>query len=311
MPDPLVWLPFDPAELDEAGGAPAGLRYEVVDATGQVPDSVADVRFYVPPYSVGPEVTAAMERMTALEVVQTLTAGVDNIAHAVPDGVTLCRGEGIHDTSTAELALTLTLAGLRGVPHAVRAADRREWAPQWWPALADKRVLLLGHGAIGRAIERRLEPFEVDVVRVARTARGGDRSVHALDDLPDLLPTADVVVLVVPLTDATRGLVDADFLARMKDGALLVNVARGAVVVTDDLLAVLRTGRVTAALDVVDPEPLPADHPLWEAPGLLLTPHVGGASSAMWPRARRVVRAQLERYAQGEPLAGVVPPDGP
>ena len=300
MSDPLVWLPFEPSLL---GDPPAGLRYETVDPSGDVPDSVGDVAFYVTPYSVGPEVAGVIGRMGALQVVQTLTAGVDNLRGAVPDGVRLCNGRGIHDTSAAELALTLVLASLRGVPEFVRAHDARSWEPQWRPALADRHVLLVGYGAIGQAIEARLAPFEVSVARVARTARDG---VHALADLPDLLPDADVVVLIVPLTDETRGLVDADFLARMKDHALLVNLARGPVVVTDDLVAALHTGRVTAALDVVDPEPLPADSPLWEAPGLLLSPHVGGMSSAMWPRAHGLVRDQLHRFAAGEPLWNVM-----
>lgn len=296
MSDRLVWLPFDPADLGEV---PDGLRYERVDPTEGVPDSVEDVRFYVPPYSVGPRVSEVMARMPRLEVVQTLTAGVDNVRGAVPAGVTLCNGRGIHETSTAELALTLTLASLRGIPGFVRDQDARAWRPAWRPALADRRVLLVGYGAIGAAVEARLAPFEVDVVRVARSAREG---VHSVEDLPSLLPGADVVILLVPLTDATRGLVDAGFLARMKDGALLVNVSRGAVVVTDDLVAALASGRITAAVDVADPEPLPPQSPLWDVPGLLVSPHVGGASSAMWPRAHRLVRAQLGRYAAGEPL---------
>jgi phosphoglycerate dehydrogenase-like enzyme len=164
-------------------------------------------------------------------------------------------------------------------------------------------VLLVGYGAIGEAIEARLRPFEVEVVRVARRGRDG---VHPIAELPRLLPDADVVILIVPLTAETRGLVDADFLARMKDGALLVNVARGPVVDTDALLAELTSGRLSAAVDVTDPEPLPADHPLWDAPNLLVSPHVGGASSAMWPRAHRLVRDQLHRFADGEPLANVM-----
>lgn len=296
MSDRLVWLPFDPAEL---GDPPEGLRYEVVDPTRDVPDSVEDVRFYVPPYQMGPAIGDVLPRMRSLEVVQLLSAGVDNVRSRVPEGVALCNGRGIHDTSTAELTLALVLASLRGIPDFVRAQDRHEWTPGWRPALADRRVLLVGHGAIGEAIERRLLPFEVDVVRVARTAREG---VHPIEDLPALLPDADVVILVVPLTDATRGLVDADFLGRMKDGALLVNVARGGVVVTDDLVAALHSGRIRAAVDVAETEPLPADSPLWDAPGLLVSPHVGGASSAMWPRAHRLVRDQLHRYAAGEPL---------
>ena len=301
---PLVWLPFEPSELALDGQSPpAGLRYEVVDPTRDVPGSVGDVEVYVPPYLVDGRISDVLPRMTSLRYVQTLTAGVDNIRPHIPDGVTLCSGRGIHDASTAELAMTLILSSLRGIPEHVRHQDQHLWRPGWYPALADKRVLLIGYGAVGEAIERRLLPFEVEVVPVARTAREG---VHALADLPELLPHADVVVLVVPLTDETRGLVDAGFLGRMKDGALLVNVARGPVVVTADLVAALQSGRITAAVDVVDPEPLPSDSPLWGAPGLLISPHVGGASSAMWPRAHRLVRDQLRRIAAGEQPVNVV-----
>lgn len=300
MSEPLVWLPFEPSLL---GDVPAGLRYEVVDPTVEVPDSVADVQFYVPPYVMGPAVGDVLDTMSSLQVLQMLSAGVDNVRSRVPAGVTLCNGRGIHDTSTAELTLALILASLRDVPGFVRDQDAGRWRTRWRPALADKRVLLVGYGAIGQAIESRLLAFETEVVRVARTARDG---VHALDELPDLLPTADVVVLIVPLTDETRGLVDAAFLSRMRERALLVNMARGAVVVTDDLIAALQAGRVRAALDVVDVEPLPEDSPLWSTPGLLISPHVGGASSAMWPRAYRLVREQLTRFAAGEPLWNVM-----
>ena len=303
MSDRLVWLPFDPELL---GDPPQEFRYDVVDATQHVPDTVDEVRFYVPPYQVGARVAEVLPRMTSLEVVQTLTAGVDNLRSEVPDGVVLCNGRGIHDSSTAELALTLILASLRGIPDFVRAQGRHEWAPGWRPALADKRVLLVGYGAIGAAIEARLLPFETEVVRVARHARDG---VHAIDELPQLLTEADVVVLVVPLTEETRGLVDAGFLAAMKPGALLVNVARGAVVDTPALIDALDANRIHAALDVTDVEPLPEDHALWDAPNLLISPHVGGASSAMWPRAHRLVRDQLHRYARGEPLVNVMSGD--
>lgn len=300
MTAPLVWLPFDP---DLLADPPPGLRYEVVDPTEHVPDSVGEVELYVTPYQMTPAVADVLPRMTGLKVVQTLSAGVDNIRPAIPDGVLLCNGRGIHDTSTAELTLTLVLASLRGIPRFVRAQDRHSWEGGWQPSLADRRVLLIGYGAVGEAIEARLLPFEVEVTRVARTARDG---VHAFGELPALLPDADVVILIVPLTDETRGLVDAGFLSRMKDGALLVNVARGPVVDTRALLAELGTGRLSAAVDVVDPEPLPADSPLWDAPNLLISPHVGGMSSAMWPRAHRLVRDQLHRYASGEPLWNIM-----
>jgi phosphoglycerate dehydrogenase-like enzyme len=303
MSAPLVWLPFEPAEL---GDPPGQLRYEVVDPSERVPDSVSEVEVYVAPYVWDVGAVEVLREMSSVRLVQTLTAGVEHIRRHVPEGVLLCNGRGIHDTSAAELAVTLVLSSLRGIPDFVRRQDRREWRYEWRPALADKRVLIVGHGAIGEAVERRLLPFETEVVRVARTARDG---VHGIDELPGLLPSADVVVLVVPLTDETRGLVDADFLARMKDGALLVNIARGAVVVESDLAAALESGRVTAALDVTDTEPLPDDSPLWRAPGLLVTPHVGGASSAMWPRAHRLVRDQLHRWVAGEKPVNIMTGD--
>jgi phosphoglycerate dehydrogenase-like enzyme len=239
-------------------------------------------------------------------VVQTLTAGVEHVRHYVPDGVQLCNGRGIHDTSTAELAVGLVVASLRGIPEFVRAQERAEWAPERRESLADKQVLIVGYGQIGQAIEARVRPFEAEVVRVARSARDG---VHAIEDLPDLLPEADVVVLIVPGTTETTRLFDAAMLARMKDGALLVNLSRGSVVDTDALLAELQARRLHAALDVVDPEPLPEDHPLWQAPQLLLVPHVGGNSTAMQPRADKLVRGQLHRFAAGEPLANVMSGD--
>lgn len=304
MSERLVWLPYDPAELGEL---PEGLRYEQVDPDAdEVPDSLDEVAFVVMHYRFSDRDGELLARMPGLEVLQTQTAGVEHVRPYLPEGVTLCNGRGIHDTSTAELALTLTLASLRGVPEFVRAQDRGRWEPERRESLADKTVLILGYGQIGAAIEERVRAFEAEVVRVARSARDG---VHPISDLPSLLPDADVVIVVVPGTSETVGLLDADMLATMRDGALLVNVARGPVVDTDALLAELTSGRLRAALDVTEPEPLPEGHPLWDAPGLLLTPHVGGASSAMHPRARRLVREQLERYAAGEDLANVVTGD--
>jgi phosphoglycerate dehydrogenase-like enzyme len=299
----LVWLPFDPSEL---GDPPATFTYEVVPSLDEVPASVGEVEIFVPPYSVGPEVREVIPRMSSLRLVQTLTAGVDNLRDVVPDGVQLCNGRGIHDASTSELVLTLVLSSLRGIPEFVRAQDRREWTHDWHPSLADRTVLLVGYGAIGAAIEARLAPFECTVVRVARSAREG---VHAISELPGLLPEADVVVLVLPLTEETRGLVDGSFLSAMKEGALLVNVARGAVVDTPALVGALQAGRVRAALDVVEPEPLPSDSPLWDCPGLLISPHVGGSSSAMWPRAHALVRDQLHRVAAGEEPVNIMSGD--
>lgn len=302
---PLVWMPFD---VEDLGSPPTDLRYErfLPEEHDGTPASVADVEFYVPPYRFSPADCELMALMPKLKVVQTVTAGVDHIRPYVPEGVLLCNGRGIHNASTAELAVGLAIASRRGIPGFVLAQERGEWKPVRARSLADSTVLILGYGAIGAAIEERLAGFEVDVVRVARRAREG---VHGFDELPRLLPSADVVMVIVPITDETRGMVDRDFLARMKDDALLVNVARGPVVDTDALLEALRTGRIHAALDVTDPEPLPEGHPLWSAPNLLISPHVGGASTAMWPRAHRLVREQLERFATGAPMANVMSGD--
>ncbi|MFI0233982.1 2-hydroxyacid dehydrogenase [Streptomyces sp. NPDC017086] len=308
-----VWLPLPPEEIE---GLPAGPRYLFWDGGDHgdqpFPGDPAECAVYVVPYMkrlsvrVGP-----LAQLTGVRVVQTLTAGVDDITErlsALPPGVRLCNARGVHETSTAELALTLTLAALRGLPGFVRAQQRERWESAFRPSLADRNVLIVGYGSIGAAIEDRLAPFEVArVARVARSRRTTARGpVHPITDVLSLLPDADVVILCTPLTEATKGLVDAEFLARMRDGALLVNVARGPVVDTGALLAELERGRILAALDVTDPEPLPAGHPLWQAPGVLITPHVGGPSSAFLPRAKRLITDQLTRYVNREPLRNVI-----
>ncbi|GAA1181550.1 MULTISPECIES: 2-hydroxyacid dehydrogenase [Streptomyces violaceusniger group] len=309
----LVWLPIPPEEID---GLPDTLEYAHWDGGEDFPTDPARCAFYCVPYMKPQQVcTRPLPAMTNLRVVQTLTAGIDHIKPALADlapGVRLCNARGVHNASTAELALTLILASLRGVPDFVRGQDAEEWRSGFRPALADKSVLIVGYGAIGSAIEDRLVPFECErVARVARSPRTTERGpVHPIDELPRLLPEADVVVLVTPLTEATRGLAGTEFLSRMKDGALLVNVSRGGVVDTKALLTELESGRLRAALDVTDPEPLPAGHPLWHAPGVLISPHVGGPTSAFLPRAKRLLRDQLHRYARGESLAHLVATTG-
>jgi phosphoglycerate dehydrogenase-like enzyme len=297
-----VWLPL-PDAVERMGGLPPGLRAEVWTGKEPWPDSVADVELFGVPYMGGAPSLAPIAAMRSLRVVQTLTAGVDDVRPVIPPGVTLCNARGVHDASTAELAVALVLASLRGLPDFVRAQAEQVWAPTTRASLADRTVLIVGYGSVGAAVERRLDGFEVEVLRVARSPRDG---VQEWADLPALLPRADVVVLCVPLTEQTRGLVDAAFLAAMPDGALLVNVARGPVVDTDALVAELSSGRLRAAVDVTDPEPLPAGHPLWAAPGLLLSPHVGGNSTAFLPRAYRLLADQLGRFATGEQLLNVI-----
>ncbi|MFJ7489938.1 2-hydroxyacid dehydrogenase [Streptomyces sp. NPDC097727] len=306
---PDVWMPFS---ADEIEGLPEGLNYHFWDGAQDYPADPARCAFYVVPYMKGSQVAVRpLADMTRVQIVQTLSAGIDHVEPGLgllPAGVRLCNAKGVHEASTAELALALILASLRGFPGFVHGQDKEEWRAGFYPALADKSVLIVGYGSIGAAIEDRLAPFEcARVARVARSARTTARGpVHTLDDLPALLPEADVVVLSTPLNPSTQGLVGAEFLAAMPDGALLVNVARGGVVDTESLLLELESGRLRAALDVTDPEPLPAGHPLWHAPNVLITPHVGGSTSAFQPRARRLVAGQLSRFAAGEPVQNVV-----
>ncbi|MET9511790.1 2-hydroxyacid dehydrogenase [Streptomyces flavidovirens] len=304
-----VWLPVPAAEIQ---GLPEGFTYRFWDGGQDFPADPADCAFYVVPYMKGTEIAVRpLAAMTSVRAVQTLSAGIDHVEPGLgdlPAGVQLCNARGVHEASTAELTLALVLASLRGIPGFVHGQDKEEWRAGFYPALADKSVLIVGYGSIGAAIEDRLTPFEcARVARVARSARTTERGpVHPLADLPGLLPSADVVILSTPLTEATQGLVNAGFLSRMKDGALLVNVSRGPVVDTKALLAELESGRLRAALDVTDPEPLPAGHPLWHAPGLLISPHVGGSTSAFMPRAKRLMAGQLTRLAAGEPLHNIV-----
>ncbi|MEU0215857.1 2-hydroxyacid dehydrogenase [Streptomyces sp. NPDC006265] len=304
-----VWLPIPPDEIE---GLPEGPDYRFWNGGEDFPADPADCAFYVVPYmKPSPLCVRPLGRMSNVRVVQTLSAGIDHVEPGLgqlPAGVRLCNARGVHEASTGELTLALILASLRGIPDFVRAQDRGEWLGGFRPALADKNVLIVGYGSIGEAIEDRLVPFEVArVARVARSERTTARGpVHPLTELPALLPEADVVILSTPLNETTRGLAGADFLSRMKDGALLVNVARGPVVDTKALLAELETGRITAALDVTDPEPLAREHPLWRAPGVLISPHVGGPTSAFFPRAKRLLVDQLNRYVNREPLRNVI-----
>ena len=274
------------------------------DLSGPAPAPVIDI--VLPPYLGG---AASLERLEGVRVrlVQSLSLGYDGVEAHLPRGMVFANAVSVHETSTSELTLALILAAQRGLPDFVRAADQGRWAPGWHPSLADHTVLLVGYGGVGRAIDARLAPFEVTVERVARTARTqGGVVVHDMSSLPQLLAAADIVVIAVPLDDSTTHLVDDRFLSQMRDGALLVNVARGRVADTEALLAHAKSGRLRLALDVVDPEPLPQDHPLFALPNVLISPHVGGATSAALPRMARLVREQIERMQRGEEPINVV-----
>lgn len=300
----LVWLPTQ--ELADHLGPLAGVESEVVPKLDPeaLPASADQVEVVVPPHAAPrTALAAALANLPRLRIVQSLSAGVEGVLGAVPDGVALLNARGVHTPSTSEWVCAAVLASQREIPGFFRSQMEGRWSPRVTGTLDEATVLLIGAGDIGQAVADRLQPFGCQLLRVARTTREG---IEGTEALPRLLPFADVVVLVLPLTPDTERLVDARFLASMRDGALLVNASRGAVVDTDALLFELTAQRLRAALDVTDPEPLPPDHPLWAAPGLLLTPHVGGAVSTRPARLARMLADRLPRWAAGEQPTGVV-----
>lgn len=301
-----IWVPYAYG-MDALSDLP--VTVEFYPSPEELPSDPTTVDFWVPPFLASGPVVAMIDKLPSVRVIQLLSAGADAWIGRVPDGVSLCDARGVHNSSTAEWALTAILSYQRAFPAFARAQFDRRWSIQEYAPtdeVTGKQVLIVGAGAIGEALATRLVACEASVTRVARSARDG---VYGVDDLPELLPQADIVVLIVPLTALTRGMVDAAFLARMRDGALLVNAARGPVVVTDALVAELATGRLNAAMDVTDPEPLPPDHPLWMMPNALITPHVAGTVKGLMPRAFGLVADQVRRRLAGEPLINLVTGD--
>lgn len=282
-------------------GLPHGVEVVRFPAEGEPGAEALAAEFVVPTRR---SMAAALARMPNLRVVQTISAGVDWVLPYLPEGVTLADARGVHDVAVSEWVLTALLAVTKGVPELWERQLKASWDDRFRPGeLWGQEVLILGYGSIGRAVEARLGPFGVRTRRIARRVRAG---VHTLEDLPNLLPSADAVVVLLPLTPETHRLVDAQFLGRMKRGALLINAGRGALVDTQALLTALEARRLRAALDVTDPEPLPPDHPLWRAPGVWITPHLAGSSPRLRARGFALVLAQVARFVEGEPLFNVV-----
>jgi len=301
-----VWLP-GPGWVTAMGGLPRGMVADVWTGGEDLPDSAGEVEFVVLPFGMSPSGLAMLAKLPRLRVIQLMSAGAEHVLGYVPPGVTLCTARGAHDAAVAEWVVAVILGQERLLPRFMASQQEGTWDPAPSEPLAGQTVLIVGYGSIGQMVERLLVPFGVQLERVARQPRPG---VSGPGDLPALLPRADIVILLVPVTPATTRLVDERFLRLMRDHALLVNAARGAIVDTGALRAELTSGRLRAALDVTDPEPLPAGHPLWSVPGLLLTPHVAGLSTQAIPRARAIARDQLARYAAGEPLHHVVGAQG-
>ena len=288
-----------PAYLELDPSTPGLVSY---GETGTRPD-LADVGFFVPAYMNEEPTLHWAAHMPALEVLQLPTAGFEHARSLRRPGLVVCNAAGVHDDSTAELAIGLILASQRGIDVAARDMTTGTWAHRTYPSLADRSVVIVGAGRIAKAIAARLAAFACTVTLVGRQARG---RVRGVDDLDALAAQADILVLAVPGDASTHHLVDARLLGLLPHGALVVNVARGSVVDTEALLVALQEGRVRAALDVTDPEPLPSDHPLWHAPGCLVTPHLGGNTTAFVPRARALVLSQIERWRLHEPFANII-----
>lgn len=315
-------------------GYPATLAAELFSGFPQeielvpLPDSLdheIDIDVWIPdPYST--RAIKTWPHLRGVRLVLSTMAGTEWIPATVGPHVTICNARGAHNISTAEWTVASILAMLKYFPFyldvqragqwkrrfeaSARYADltgdtRPLYPPVMLEELTGKTVLLVGYGAIGKQIERMLAPFDVNLLRVARSART-EPLVHAVDDLDSLLPRAEVVILILPSTAETYRLIGARQLALMPQGALLVNAARGPIVDTNALVDALNAGQIRAALDVTDPEPLPEGHPLWSCPNLLLTPHVAGSSPQFAPRSLSTAADELRRYIDGEPLHNVV-----
>ncbi len=297
MSDHVIWTQWDdlnvPAKFKRL--SPINTPIETSD--------LSEITFYVPTYMGGRAALELTKKMKNLKVLQMPNAGYDDAIEYVREGITLCNGKSIHDDSTAELAVGLTIASLRGFPDFVRNQDKSAWVHVKNQSINDKKIGIIGFGSIGSTIAKMLSGFSVEIIPFTQSGR--DNTI-AISNLDKHLPTLDVVILILPLTVESKHLFNAQRLSLMKDGSLLVNVARGPIVDTDALVKELNSGRITAALDVTDPEPLPSDHPLWKAKGVLISPHVGGNTSAFEKRARRLIESQLQLLAEGKSLNNVI-----
>jgi len=302
-----AWLPYDSLEEAESRiGRRDGVELTLLNDAEGLAATAGQVVFIALPNFTAMRVWHELQSldMPALRVVQIGSAGYEGMPALVGDGVSIANAAGVHDAGTAELAVALALANLRGLDTYARLQQTHTWSPGMGQSLADKNVLIYGYGRIGSAVERRVAGFDVaSVVRVARSART-DPEVHAAADLHALLPRADVVFITAPATHDTEGTFDATALSLLPDGALVVNVGRGRIMNTDAMVG--EVGRLRFALDVVDPEPLPPESPLWDAPGVTIAPHVGGANDSAPVRYDRLIAIQLSHLAAGERYDNIV-----
>ena len=303
-PDTVVVCLPDIPERVHMGELPANVDVRLVPPEPEPVPDLADVDLVVPYTRIRAPLLELLARGGGrLRVIQTLSAGVDWLIGRVPERVIVCNARGVYDAPLAEWVVGAILAMQRGLVRSRDAQARGAWEAFEPPELAGRRVVILGLGSIGTAIADRLRPFGVEMVGVGRIARDG---VRGLADLDEVLRDAEILVDILPLTSETRGLLDARLLSLLPDGALVVNAGRGRTIETAALVAELQTGRIRAALDVTDPEPLPPDHPLWGLPNVLITPHMAGDSPGSTIRAFELAGDQVRRFAAGEPLINEV-----
>lgn len=298
----------DPDLLARLQPLPAGIEASIWDLKSDPENlDLAEIDGVILPYIDASAVLGSLAKAPNLKFVQTQSTGFDGVREAAGPSAAVASAAGVHAAATAELAIGLIIAKLRGIDDAVRNQQTATWRPQRRPSLADRRILLVGFGGIGHEIAKRLAPFEVEITRVGSSARDDSAGhIHASSELAELATSHDILVAVTPLNEHTHQLVDADVLAGLPDGALVVNVGRGPVVDTAALTAEVLSGRLHCALDVIDPEPLPSDHPLWTSPNALITPHIGGNASAFEPRIVKFLSAQLGALASGDRPANLV-----
>ena len=266
-------------------------------------DDLKAITFFVPPYMTGREGLLPSLKMESLQTLQLLMAGYEDALEFAKPGVQLCNARGVHDASTAELAVGLAIAVRRGFQDFIRAQDRQEWINKRYSSLNDSNIAIIGFGSIGQTIAKYLGVYDVSITGYSRTGKDGSKQISQFDaDITNF----DIVFLILPLNSESNKFFNAERLSKMKDGAVLINVARGAIVDTDALVKELNARRLFAGLDVTDPEPLPKGHPLWSAPNCIIAPHVGGNSSAFESRGKRFIEKQLERLANGELLINKV-----
>lgn len=264
---------------------------------------LSQIDMYVPSYMGGAKALSYAAQMSNLSILQMLNAGYDDALAYVRPGITLCNARGVHDASTAELVVGLAIASRRGFIEFSDDQRRGTWNHRRFPALSDSNVGIIGFGSIGKEVARKLSGFDVAITAFTQSGRDGTVVISELDQH---LPNLDIVILILPLSESSRHMFNAERLAKMKDGALIINVARGPIIDTDALLNELERKRIFAAVDVTDPEPLPEGHPLWKAPNLIIVPHVGGNSAAFEPRGRALIESQLQLIAAKKELNHIV-----